>query len=76
MKKSLLLCQLDSLFLTSRLILEEDLCLCEQMVSSRSTHLALAVEIELLLAILPTKFQILISLAWFGSWDSLPPTPS
>lgn len=52
------LCQLDSLFLTSHLILEEDLCLCEQMDSSRSTHLAVAVEIELPFAILPTKFQI------------------
>lgn len=52
-----LLCQLDSLFLTSHLTLKEDLCLSEQMDSNRSTHLALAVEIGLL-AILPTKFQI------------------
>lgn len=56
---------LDFLFLQSHLILEEELCLCKQMDSSRSTHKAFAVQIELFLD----------SLVWFGSRHSFLPYP-
>lgn len=45
------------------------------MDSSRPTHLAFSVEIEFFFAFLPAKSWISISLAWFGSWESLPPSP-
>lgn len=56
---------LDFLFLQSHLILEEELCLCKQMDSSRSTHKAFAVQIALFLD----------SLVWFGSCHSFLPYP-